>query len=250
MLRDLLSSRWLQGGFAFFLLCVGGSLLYSWHVHRTTEAEFEKRPQPVVSIENRSPKTNAAPVDFQTEGVVNTPEENTDTPISESTGALPNETQNLNMADAFLPDDTSETDEEKPVEAPYGVSPFGFGPFPEIPPDYPDQETWSVERLQTMQPDHELLSRVRIRLWTQGVYTVGATYDGEHRLIYPIIDDVVYYAEKFDANGSVTRRALTSTATDDKYGSDLLEGIIAPHLTVYYLPDGGIDPYEFLDLPR
>ena len=32
MLRDLLSSRWFQGGFAFFVLCVGGSLLYSWHV--------------------------------------------------------------------------------------------------------------------------------------------------------------------------------------------------------------------------
>lgn len=101
-----------------------------------------------------------------------------------------------------------------------------------------------------MQPDHELLSRVRIKLWNQGTHTVGATYDSEYGLIYPILDNVVYYKEEYGPNGSVTRRVLTSPTTDDTYGTDLLEGIIAPHLTVYEFPDGGIDPYEFLGLPR
>ncbi|MDE0017712.1 MAG: hypothetical protein OXU51_16135 [Candidatus Poribacteria bacterium] len=246
MLRDLLSSRWFQGGFAFFVLCVGGSLLYSWHVHRTTEAQFGKRTQPVVLIENRSPSTNTAPVDFQTEGVTNTPDENSDTPISESTEAFPNETEFADMADAFLPDEI--VSEEAPAEEAV-VSPFGFGPYPEVPADFPEQDIWDDISTSSMSPDHELIARVEIKLWTQGIHALGATYDGEHRLIYPIIDNVVYYEEKFGANGSVTRRALTSPATDDKYGSDLREGIIAPHLTVYYFPDGGIDPYEFLDLP-
>ena len=40
MCRDLLSIRAIQVGFVFFLLCVS-SLLYSWHVQRTTEvSEF------------------------------------------------------------------------------------------------------------------------------------------------------------------------------------------------------------------
>ena len=41
MYRDLLSSRWFQGGGVFFLLCVCGSLLYSWHVQRSTETALE-----------------------------------------------------------------------------------------------------------------------------------------------------------------------------------------------------------------
>lgn len=90
MLRDLLSSRAIQVGFVFFLLVVGGSLLYSWHVHRTTEAEFGKRQLAVESLKN-TPETNTAPVDIQTEGVTNTPEEHTDTP-------MPDETELLDMS--------------------------------------------------------------------------------------------------------------------------------------------------------
>ena len=44
------------------------------------------------------------------------------------------------------------------------------------------------------------------------------------------------------------QRVLTSPTTDDNY--DLYKGIFPPHLTVYEFPDGGIDPYDFLGLPR
>ncbi|MDE0016343.1 MAG: hypothetical protein OXU51_09165 [Candidatus Poribacteria bacterium] len=106
MFRDLLSSRWFQGVFAFFVLVVGGSLLYSWHVHRTTAAEFGKRPPPVVSAIENTPATNTAPVDFQTEGFVNTPEENTDTQMPDGTEAETiDDTEFIDMAEDFLPDD-------------------------------------------------------------------------------------------------------------------------------------------------
>ena len=246
MFRDLLSSRLIQVGLVFFVVVVGGSLLYSWHVHRTTVAEFARTD--VVPHQTRSEQdtVDTSTVDFEQ---AETPLEADDSQMSDDTDVAPiDETSEmLNMADAFLPDDFV-SEEEPATDMP--VSPFGFGPFPEVPVDYPDQGTWSEERLQTMQPDHELLSRVRIKLWNQGIHTVGAVYDSEYRLIYPILDDVVYYKETYGANDSVTRRALTSSATDDKYGYDLLEGIIDPHLTVYYFPDGGIDPYDFLDLPR
>ena len=42
MFRYLLSSRLIQAGLVFFIIVVGGSLLYSWHVRRTTDAEFPR----------------------------------------------------------------------------------------------------------------------------------------------------------------------------------------------------------------
>ena len=98
MLWGLLSNRWFQVGIVFFVLCVGGSLLYSWHVHRTTAAEFGKTPLAVSSVENKQ-ATSTAPVDFQSEGVVSTPD---------TTEALDNETEFADLADAFLPDEMGE----------------------------------------------------------------------------------------------------------------------------------------------
>lgn len=45
MLQDLLSSRWLQFGLVFFVLVIGGSLLYSWYTLRTTESDLERHDQ-------------------------------------------------------------------------------------------------------------------------------------------------------------------------------------------------------------
>ena len=254
MFRDLLSSRLIQAGLAFFVLVVGGSLLYSWHVQSTTESDMERHDR---FLEGKPEKQNGGSLvesvgvgnTNETAAVVNTPTEQ-DTNIvrdTEATTDSPSDSEILNAMDAFLADDVAT--EETPAEE-VSISPFGFGPYPEVPADFPEQDIWDDISTSSMSPDHELIARVQIKLWNQGIHTLGATYDGTYRLIYPILDDVVYYEEKFGANGSGTRRALTSPATDDKYGSDLLKGIFAPHLTVYIFPDGGIDPYEFLDLPR
>ena len=73
MFRDLLSSRLIQAGLAFFVIVVGGGLLYRWHAHRTTEAEFGKRPQAVVSpLKNRDPSTNTAPSTGQAASIEST----------------------------------------------------------------------------------------------------------------------------------------------------------------------------------
>ena len=106
MLRDLLSSRLIQAGLAFFVIVVCGSLLYFWHAKRTTDAEFGKTPLAVESPLKNKQETNTAPVDFQTEGVTNTPDENTDTFLSDETEAETiDETEPLDLTDAFLPDD-------------------------------------------------------------------------------------------------------------------------------------------------
>ena len=71
MFRDLLSSRLIQAGLAFFVIVVVGSLLYSWHAQRTTETAFGKRPQAVSSIENKQ-EANTAPLTGQATSIEST----------------------------------------------------------------------------------------------------------------------------------------------------------------------------------
>ena len=76
MLSDLISSRSIQVGLAFFLLIVGGSLLYSWPVQRTTEVELTKRDRFLQKHEKRKNAThlgqsmNVLP---ETPGFIDTP---------------------------------------------------------------------------------------------------------------------------------------------------------------------------------
>ena len=255
MFRNILSSRLIQVGLVFFVLIVGGSLLYNWHVQRTTKAELARTDVVLQDVNRDEPRTAAdttdtSTVDFEQAGTdLETHEMQ---PMSDDTEVSPiDETsEGLDLSDAFLPDDFV-SEEEIAEDVP--VSPYGFGPFPEVPSGYPDQGVWSETALRSMEPNHELISRVRIELWNQGVRTIGGVYDNEHRLIYPIIDDVVYieWADNPGIGGKpYVRRQLTTPAVKDQYHDDILKGIFPPHLTIYEFPDGGIDPYEFLDLSR
>ena len=236
MLRDLLSSRWFQGGLAFFVLCVGGSLLYSWHVQRTTETEFGKRPQPVVPIKNRSPSTNTAPFDFQTEGVVNTPEENTDTPMSDETEAdTIDETELIDMADAFLPDDVVSADALDPSK----MSRFGLGPYPEIPKEWnfiPDYWEFMVDSIED-----ELLSRVTIKMKKEGTRSkygsVGVSPTGQ---VIALERGSVLVEYEIDENGE--KKIWSTLAHPD----DLSQGMytrfseIPSHAKKHFMPTVGI----------
>ena len=194
-----------------------------------------------------------------------------DTPSTETPSHVP-ETQNfrsdatdnddpilddeiLYLFEAFIGEDaiTSEVAEES-VDAPHGFSPYGFGPFPEVPTDYPRsaEAVWGEARLLTMLPEHELLSRVQIELWNQGVRTVGSVYNTDYDLIFSVLDNVVYIQREFSAEDGepYISSMLGSPATINRYEDDLFEGNFPPHLTIYEYPDGGINPYEFLDVSR
>lgn len=249
MFRDLLSSRWFQVGFAFFVLCVGGSLLYSWHVHRTTEAEFGKRPPAVSSIENKQ-ATSTAPVDFQTEGVVNTPDENTDTQMSETTEAdTIDETEFADFADAFLPDDLV-AEEEAPAED-VPVSPFGFGPYPEIPMDYPARPTWERKGYDTFSQDTqrelELLDRVLIKLWKQGArgYRGGSTDNGK---VYPHYKNTAYVRYGTTGDGRQYIARYKGDPAIRISPEQMRRGELPTGIRVLDIDAEGIDPYQFLDL--
>lgn len=186
MFRNLLSSRLIQAGLAFFVIVVWGILLYSWHAQRTTENEFGKRPQAVSLIENKQ-ATSTAPVDFQTEGVVNTPEENTDIEtMVEETEALENET--FDLADTFLPDDMGS---EEKVHADFPMTPEGFPMTPVWDDDmFPNYQKGDMH-------DHEMIYRVLIKLWNQGDHDfINGFLDSDNGRVYPLYPDTLYVSWK------------------------------------------------------
>ena len=260
MFRNILSSRGLIFGLVFFMLIVGGAQWYSWHDRRNSAAEIAQTNQFLRQLRNkketRTVQDVGVPTDSEGLQATETSLATDDTQNrSEETEAFPgpNGAEGVDFSEPSF--DTAVAVEDVPAgeEAPHGVSPHGFGPFPAVPPDYfrTAEEVWGEERLRTMLPEHELLSRVQIKLWNQGIRTFGAKF--ENGLVYPAFDDVVWivWADSVAADGKMyVVRQFGSPSVINQYGDDIDEGIFPPHLTVYEFPDGGIDPYEFLGLPR
>lgn len=263
MFRDILSSRAILAGLAFFVLMVAGSLLYSWHVQRTTEAELEVTNPAVQALEHRNKSRTAQEVEVLTENenpdFVGTPDENTNTPMS-------NETGDLDLLDAFLPDGS--VSEKKQVPEDVLVSPFGFGPYPEVPHDYPHKNFNWEAHLNDSNPASELMARVRIKLWReQQIYASGASF--MHGKIYPVIRGIVYPRYK-EWNGrrymyaaivhpddipsyvKASSTELPSNSKDDQPLSPVIqyiqESIRSGTLKAIDFEDAGIDPYQFLNL--
>ena len=156
----------------------------------------------------------------------------------------------------------TQTQTEVPVQTPetkdVPVSPNGFGPYPQIPKEMgiPEDKVNIIWENISKSPGHELLFRVRIKLYQQGIQAEGATYL-RNGLIYPIIKGVCYI--EWDTveypDGSVERYVSRCTGhPDDDFmrgaKGRVLESDIPSHLKIYTYPDGGIDPYEFLGLSK
>ena len=259
MWKILFSNRFVVGGILFCLLSVAGSLFYSWQVERGLREEEARTKQFLQQLETPEEvrtqqaaestgleKAGQADVLLPAAGWAQTDAEPAETLGTEDAAVVDADT-------ARVSDETSETD-TAPV-APYGVSPYGFGPYPEVPPNFPEQDIWDEISTNSMAPEHELIARVQIKLWTQGIWAGGAVFDSDYGLIYPILPDVVYIAwdEYVDENGQVHRYVsdqLSAPETADRYEAEIDKGIFSPNLTIYEFPNGGIDPYEFLGLPR
>ncbi len=129
------------------------------------------------------------------------------------------------------------------------ISPFGFGPYPEVPEDMPGRHLYISWEDRT--PSSELLSRVLIKLWTSGEknFRGGSTHEGK---IYPHYNDVVYVSRR-PIIGKISG-TIIGYVTHTKSGphvnfteDDLLDP--PPHLRVLDLETSGINPYQYLDLP-
>lgn len=254
MLSDIFRSRWVVGALILALLIVVGSYFGGkwWHSrdefpHESTEIEDEKRSSKAdtsaPAIDTPAPAVDAsAPVDESPALVDESP-----VPVDESPVPVDESPQ------------TAEADGELDSTDPEKVSPFGFGPYPQVPEGY-GPVTWPRST-----PEHELMMRVEIKLWQQGINAVGSKRDGRTGLIYPTIPGVVYieWAETPQPDGSVLRdwacsgdpeavQAIRNQANNKglPFPTFITESDIPAGIKVISYAEGGIDPYEFLELKK
>ena len=253
MLRDILTNKWFIGGCGF--LIVFAVLCHLWYRHDTTS--FKKQLSITDEKILQREKSNKAQETGQRDG-----------PLTEPFQSVRDKSESVRDTSVPTERTTEETDtieKNKNINltADSQTSPFGFGPYPEVPVDYPFQERlWD-----NATPEHELLVRVRVKLWKQGTKTKGAMFDTNNGLIYPSIPGVIYVQWRTveDLPDFVGRRYTTLIMGDENtaetwQSSYLTEGGYEPidvnndietsGIKVYEYPDGGIDPYNFLDLPR
>lgn len=257
MLRDMLSSRLVLGALIFFVLIVGGTQLYSWHVRRGIKADEARTQQFLQHLETKKEtpvvQDTGELIDTQTLGQASTPLETGGTQtMSDETDAFTSLDADgtFDGTDTFLPDETAGEDTAEVL-----VSPFGFGPYPEIPADYPENliPPWAGHQndLYGYAPGNERLDRVLIKLWNQGdkSFTGGSTANGK---VYPHYPNTAYvrYKEIPLSTGTVHRQVTRIKGGPDiaPFADQIWEGIPPPHIRLIDMDKSGYNPDTFLTI--
>lgn len=178
------------------------------------------------------------------------------TPQTESTPTPPSaEGESVDDFLAELSDEEKALLTAEVVEDSQPVSPFGFGPYPELPPDWPMQNIW-VE-LETAYHngggniEHELINRVLVKLWKRGEKVDSGVM--EDKKVFPLYNDIIYvrWEEDEDEDGTSFRYLGEILCLPElgHYEEDIENGIVPSGIRVVEQDNAGLDPYSFLDLP-
>ena len=170
MLRDFFFNRWILGGIALVIVFAIGC--YVWYQYQVGpyQQEAAETAERIRRIE-ASRKVNAK----------NTVKSITQTPEKQLS-----KIDSTKMTSSISDNSVS-------------VSPYGFGPYPEIPDGFLDGFVppwkWSEEKKLKFGPEHlrnqEAIARVLIKLWNQGDREFyGAV--GDNKVVFPLYPDAVY----------------------------------------------------------
>ena len=127
------------------------------------------------------------------------------------------------------------------------ISPFGFGPYPEVPEGCPvPRNLWNVSDAQL-----ELLFRVAIQKWNEGERFNGcSTGEGKVYLHYPNTVYIQYGEPAVNDDGTITRPIThVISANIGLSPQQMRAGDIPAGIHVLEYGKDGIAPYEYLDLP-
>ncbi len=225
MSREILTNRWFLGGCGF--LIAFGIACYFWYQHELApyRQEAAKTQQQLEATQKSSP-TN------KTVNAVGPTSEGIDNSKSQKVVLL----------------------EKAEIDAP--ISPYGFGPYPDVPSDFPPV-SWNDSEGQANLPDHankniELIERVLIKLWIQGdksFHGSGSTHNGK---VYPHYDNTVYVRyNKYELPDGTMQRYPTSVLSGPQVIYSMEDLLNPPdHLRILDLDSSGIDPYQFLNLAQ
>ena len=243
------------GALLLFCVIAGGFTL--WYHH-----ERKKLAEEDSAFQQRREEQNPAPTripSVTTEATDNTPPVKRLSQIGDTTNVSPETMEHSDESEGTPHSDAEPSSAEKaaPETAAENVpvSPYGFGPYPPLP------EGWPPDIWPRQSANHELMMRVEIKLAHQGIDVRGSIR--KNGLVYPMISDTVYieWGEKRGPDGPVRYLARIAgdpdacdwlDAIQDAKGKfeSFTEADFPSHIQVLSYEEGGIDPYQFLDLPK
>ncbi len=251
MTRDIITNKWFIGAIALLIIFAGAC--YLWYRYDTApyrqeaaeSAKLLRQRETTQKMENNEAE-QAADV---------TPAKST-TPTAEksingSTAEVKNNTEATGQQ--------SETLSENAAESEVRVSPFGFGPYPEVPEGMldsvgnPYRPIWDHPKFPNiMLPEEaELMSRVAIKAWQEGLHRNWIGIGGANDKIYFNYPNTIYvwYGEREEVDGTITRyftRVKGRTLSPEQ----MRLGIAPPGMRVLDGETEGIDPYAYLGISK
>ena len=242
MFRDFLTNKWILRGIAFVILFAVACVFW-YHYDTAPDRKAAAESEKMLRQSEIAKKGSGTDIEMEQAADLIPAESDTsnaEKPITETTDNMEKDITHEEIS-VNLIQQTQEADKE------VRVSPYGFGPYPDLPPGFPE-DYWDT---RIRDKESELLARVRIKLLEQGKNVVGASM--QNGLVYPNIPGTIYV--EWDVVG--TERYITRIMGDPftvlsipGYGPErkLTEKDIPVGIKVITLPDGGIDPYQFLGL--
>ncbi len=247
MSRDFLTNRWVLGGVGF--LIVFAVACYLWYQHDIAPYKQEAAEAAKIArqwdIEKAETDNTAETVSPQVPAESTPP--TADSPIIETPVTKeiePTQAQTEALAQ------TAETQDVP-------VSPFGFGPYPEVPQGFPSniRVIWqwpNIKYSDEAKMNFELAARVLIKLWNEGDTAFTGCRIASDQKVYPHYPDVIYvkYVEKQLEDGSISKTigGLSRGADLPEITPEMLESGEIPGFRLIDEKEGGIDPYDFLNL--
>lgn len=244
--RDIISNKWILG--AVLLLLIVASGCYFFYAYTT--AQHKKEAAELDEFVRQWEKDQQAQQKRSTE----TQEASTSTPAESDTpqNAEKTITKATAEVESTIEEETQQQSEN--VEAAdVRVSPFGYGPFPKVPSDYPSAVVWLLSDYEELpshaQKNFELIDRVLIKLWTSGEkgFRGASTYKGK---VYPHYYNTVYVkVSEYELPDGTKVRGISRRKSGPHVNTDGVDLLNPPsHLRVLDLETSGIDPYQYLNL--
>ncbi|MDE0482654.1 MAG: hypothetical protein OXI67_08770 [Candidatus Poribacteria bacterium] len=224
-------TRWILGGTALLIIIAGGC--YLWYQHSLTDERKAASDAQKLLRQSEIEKSEKSKVAEQAAGA---PVEST-TPTAEK--SITNEVTN--------DDEVAATAEEDiPKE-----SPFGLGPYPEIPKEWGWNVKFLWESRETI--EDELLKRVTIKMRKEGTRSKYSSVGINHGtgLITPIEYGSILVEYETDENGEQRivkakgHPSLLPPGTIYRYAHE-----IPSHIKIVTAEEIAIDPYEYLGLQK
>jgi hypothetical protein len=263
MIGDFFSNKWVLGSISFLIILSA----CCWFYYHNVSSEVKKELLALEQMTQHNSKSDGKSDQLADKTLPNISNQQK-SPKSENYSQVKandavKKSPDLTSAGTASDPETQATFLENSDEKNAAVSPHGLGPYPEIP------EGWNPNAFDgEMTIGQELIERVRIKMFNEGIYTYGGSRDAATGLVYPITRDRVYirWGENVFPSLGRTRYAMLVRGHPDivakiksnarARSSDLPEQLRP--VTEDDIPKGvkvlsesdGIDPYDFLNLER